>query len=297
MTAQPKPFDRSLLKKRFQRAQEHYSDFAFLEHAMVDRAVDRLADVTRSFGTTVCFGARTPRLKEQVAASPRVSRVISMSTDRGSQTDLVADEEGLPFAEQSLDLVVAAGGLHWVNDLPGAFIQLRRALKPDGLFLASFLGGDTLTELRQCLMTAEEELEGGVSLRVSPFVEVRDAGSLLQRAGFALPVADVETLTVTYASAFDLLKDLRGMGETNALSQRRRTPLRRGTLLRAMDLYHQRHATQSGRVTATFDILNLTGWAPAPSQPRALRPGSATARLADALDTTESELDDPAPGR
>jgi SAM-dependent methyltransferase len=193
----------------------------------------------------------------------------------------------LPFADASFDLVVSGLSLHWVNDLPGALIQVRRALRPDGLFLAALLGGDTLIELRQALVEAETEVEGGASPRVSPFLDVREAGALLQRAGFSLPVVDLDTITVTWPDALALMKDLRGMGEANAVLERKKSFTRRGTLLSAAAGYQARHGDAEGRIPATFQIVYLTGWAPHDSQQRPLRPGAATSRLADALDVAE----------
>jgi SAM-dependent methyltransferase len=200
---------------------------------------------------------------------------------------VAADEEALPFRDGSLDLVVSALALHFVNDLPGTLVQIRRALKPDGLFLAAMLGGETLTELRRAFAEAEVELEGGISPRVVPFPDLRDLGALLQRAGFALPVADIERLTVRYATVFALMHDLRRMGATNALIERRRMPLRRATLLRMAEIYGRRFADPDGRLRATFEIVWLSGWAPDPSQQKPLQPGSAKMRLADALGTRE----------
>ncbi len=198
-----------------------------------------------------------------------------------------ADEEALPFAAESLNLVVSGLALHLVNDLPGVLIQIRRALKPDGLLLAALLGGATLHELRSALLLAEEEVEGGASPRVAPFADVRDLGALLQRAEFALPVADAETVTVTYADPIALMRELRAMGATNALIDRRKQPLRRATLMRAAEIYADRFGLASGRVPATFEIVTLTGWAPHASQQQPLTPGSAKHRLADALRTEE----------
>ena len=187
------------------------------------------------------------------------------------------------FADGSLDLVVSALALQFVNDLPGTLIQIRRALKPDGLFMAALIGGDTLTELRQAFAAAESEIEGGVSPRVAPFADVRELGALLQRAGFALPVTDVDRLTVRYATVFALMHDLRRMGATNALIERRRVPLRRATLKRMAEIYAERFADADGRMRATFEIVWLSGWAPHESQQQPLKPGSAARRLADAL--------------
>jgi SAM-dependent methyltransferase len=200
---------------------------------------------------------------------------------------VAADEEVLPLADASLDLAVSALALQWVNDLPGTLAQIRRALRPDGLFLAALLGGDTLTELRQSFAAAEAEIEGGVSPRVAPFADMRDVGALLQRAGFALPVADVDRLIVRYDTPFGLMQDLRGMGATNVLLERRRTPLKRATLQRMVQIYAERFSDPDGRLRATFDIVWLSGWAPHESQQQPLRPGSARTRLADALKTTE----------
>ena len=200
---------------------------------------------------------------------------------------MVADEEALPFAAQRFDLVLSAMSLHWVNDLPGTLIQIARILKPDGLFLGAMLGGATLWQLRQALAAAESEIEGGLSPRVSPFADLRDAAGLLQRAGFALPVADGETIEVEYDNALDLMRELRAMGESNLVAERRRGLARRTTLLRAAEIYRERFAQPSGRIAASFEVLFLHGWAPHDSQPKPLRPGSARHRLAEALGTTE----------
>jgi len=200
---------------------------------------------------------------------------------------VVADEEALPFADGTLDLVVSGLSLQAVNDLPGVLVQVRRALKPDGLFLAALLGGDTLAELRQSFAVAESEHDGGVSPRVAPFPDLRDLGALLQRAGFALPVTDVDRITVRYATPLGLLHDLRRMGAANPLVERRRVPLRRATLMRAMAVYAARFADADGRVRASFEVIWLSGWSPHENQQKPLRPGSAKKRLADALGTTE----------
>jgi SAM-dependent methyltransferase len=281
-----RPFDRALVRQRRARAAAGFASFNFLKAAMAEMVTDRLADVARRFDLAIDLGAQDGTLAAQLP----VARVIRCDLAAFAGLDVVADEEALPFADGCVDLVVAAGGLHWVNDLPGALIQINHALKPDGLFIGALLGGDTLWELRQSLLLAEEELSGGAALRVSPFLEVRDGGGLLQRAGFAMPVADIDRIVVDYATPFALLKDLRGMGETSALNVRARTPLRRAVLLRAMELYAQRHARPDGRIPATFSIVTLSGWSPGPDQPKPLRPGSAKARLADALGVAEQPL-------
>jgi SAM-dependent methyltransferase len=207
---------------------------------------------------------------------------------------VAGDEELLPFADHSFDLAISNLSLHWVNDLPGALLQLRRALKPDGMFIGAMLGGETLFELRRCLMEAEMDLTGGISARISPFAEVKDAGGLLQRAGFSLPVVDSDTLTVTYDSAFKLMADLRGMGETNAGLNRLKRPTPRALLIDAARRYAELYSEPDGRVAATFQVLYLAGWAPHESQQKPLRPGTAQARLADALRTEEKSAGDKA---
>jgi SAM-dependent methyltransferase len=200
---------------------------------------------------------------------------------------VAADEENLPFAPASFDLIVSNLALHWANDLPGALVQIRRALKPDGMFLAAIFGGGTLSELRQAMMEAELVEEGGSSPRVSPHADVRDAGALLQRAGFALPVVDRERITVTYEHAFGLMSDLRSMGEANSLIERRKSFTRRGTMLSTAEAYLKRFADNTGRLIANFEIVFLTAWAPATDQPQPAQPGSATHSLAAALRTQE----------
>jgi SAM-dependent methyltransferase len=211
---------------------------------------------------------------------------------RGRGLRIVTDEELLPFAPASFDLVMSCLSLHWVNDLPGTLLQLRHALKPDGLLLVSLLGGDSLHELRRALLEAEAETAGGASPRVSPFADVREAGALLQRAGFALPVIDADTIGVSYPDALTLMRDLRGMGEANALSERRRPFSRRDVLLAAAERYQRLFADAAGRIPATFRVITLTAWAPHAAQPKPLRPGSAAARLAEALGAPEQPAGD-----
>lgn len=207
---------------------------------------------------------------------------------------VVADPELIPFHERSFELAISGLALHWAADLPGVLIQLRRALKPDGLLLAAMFGGATLVELRTALVEAELAEEGGASPRVSPTLDVAEASPLLQRAGFAMPVADTDTITVTYPDLLALMRDLRGMGETNALAARRRTPLRRATVARAAAIYREQFANADGRLRATFEVVYLTGWAPDATQPKPLRPGSADRRLAEALGTVELPAGDAA---
>ncbi|HET9446417.1 MAG TPA: methyltransferase domain-containing protein [Steroidobacteraceae bacterium] len=259
---------------------------------MAEDLAQRLSLVRRRFPLAVNLGAHhgvVSRLLRDVG-SIDVLIDVERSAKLLARCDgprVLGDEEWMPFRTGSLDLVVSGLALQFVNDLPGTLIQIRRALKPDGLMLAALLGGRTLQELRAALTEAEIELEGGASPRVAPFADVRDLGSLLQRADFALPVADADTLTVTYDTPFALMRDLRGMGAANVLAERRRTPLRRATLLRAAEIYAQRYAGKEGRVAATFEVVTLTGWVPHDSQQKPLAPGSATTRLADALGTAE----------
>ena len=284
-------FDRRALRQRRDRAAAR-SGFDFLFTEAAERLVDRLDDVNRRFPVALDLGCRDGVLVRCLAGRDKIEHLIQADLSpeflaRAAGLRLAADPEALPFAPGSLDLVASALALHWVNDLPGALLQLRRALKPDGLLLVSLLGGETLTELRQSLMSAELAEEGGVSPRVSPFAELRDLGGLLQRAGFTMPVVDSDLLTATYPDALALMRDLRGMGESNAVVERRRAFTRRGTLARATALYAAQFALPDGRIPARFEIITLTAWAPHQDQPKPLRPGSAQTRLADALGTTE----------
>ncbi|MBI1206945.1 MAG: methyltransferase domain-containing protein [Azospirillum sp.] len=282
-------FDRRLVRRRRDRAAGRFAAFSFLVEEVAERLADRLSAVRRAFPRVLDLGCHDGTLGRVLAGRQGIERVVScdlspaMARAAGGLA-VAADEEWLPFADGTFDLVVSGLSLHWVNDLPGALIQARRVLKPDGFFLAAMLGGDTLIELRRCLMEAELEIAGGVSPRVSPFAGVRDGGGLLQRAGLALPVADTEVLTVTYADAFALMRDLRGMGETNAVLARRRGGAGRALFLEAAQRYAQAYAEPDGRIPASFEILYLAGWVPDDSQQKPMRPGSATVRLADVLE-------------
>jgi SAM-dependent methyltransferase len=279
-------FDRRLLRARRARA-AGLGPATFLIERVANDLAERLSAVLRRFAVAVDLGTPADALRRVLAANDAVGTLISVDSTPRLGVDVVADEEALPFRDASLDLAVSALALQFVNDLPGTLIQVRRALKPDGLFLAALVGGDSLTELRQAFAAAEAETEGGASPHVSPFADVREMGALLQRAGFALPVADVDRLTVRYASPFGLMGDLRRMGATNALIERRRMPLRRATLKRMVEIYGERFSDPDGRIRATFEIVWLSGWAPHESQQKPLAPGSAAARLADALGTRE----------
>jgi SAM-dependent methyltransferase len=279
MSSGPTIFDRRLLRVRQQRARALGAE-TFLIDRVADELGERLSAVLRPFERAVDLGTPTDAVRRALAASGKAATIVAAES-------VAIDEEALPFADGSLDLVVSALSLQFVNDLPGTLIQIRRALKADGLLLAALIGGDSLIELREAFAEAESEIEGGVSPRVAPFADVRELGGLLQRAGFALPVVDSDRLTVRYATVFALMRDLRRMGATNMLSERRRRPLRRATLQRMTEIYARRFSDSDGRLRATFEIVFLSGWAPHESQQKPLKPGSAAQRLADALGATE----------
>jgi SAM-dependent methyltransferase len=293
----PLIFDRRLLRAYRVRAAARDPATFLVERAANDLA-GRLSAVLRKFDLAVDLGTPTDAVRRALA--DRVGAIVAVdpiaSQLAGIRLPVAADEEALPFRDASLDLVVSALALQFVNDLPGTLIQIRRALRPDGLFLAAMIGGDSLAELREAFAQAEAEVEGGVSPRVAPFADLRDLGALLQRAGFALPVTDVDRLTVRYASPLALMHDLRHMGAGNALSERRRTPLRRSTLRRVLEIYAERYSDPDGRIRATFEIVWLSGWAPHESQQKPLVPGSAKVRLADALRTQEVSAGEKAGG-
>jgi SAM-dependent methyltransferase len=273
----PVVFDRPLLRMRRARA-DALGFSGFLVERVAEDIGDRLASVLRRFERALDLGTPGDAVRRALAASGKVGEIVGA---------VALDEETLPFRDGSLDLVVSALALQFVNDLPGALVQIRRALRPDGLFLAALAGGDTLTELRAAFAQAEAEIEDGISPRVAPFADLRDLGGLLQRAGFALPVTDVDRLTVRYASPLALMHDLRRMGATNVLTERHRRPLKRATLARMLEIYGERFADADGRIRATFEIVWLSGWAPHASQQQPLKPGSAQRRLADALNVKE----------
>lgn len=271
-TSAPILFDRALLRARQDRARK-LGEVSFLLDRIAEDFADRLLAVMRNFADAADIWTPGELLREPIAA--RFKSIARIAFDTDSET--------LPLQPASLDLAVSALAFQFVNDLPGVLAQIRRALRPDGLLLAAMIGGDTLTELRQSFAAAEAECESGVSPHVAPFADLRDIGALLQRAGFALPVTDVDRVVVRYDSAFALMHDLRRMGATNALLERRRLPARRATMLRMAQIYAERFADPDGRIRATFDIVWLSGWAPHESQPKPLRPGSARASLEDAV--------------
>jgi NADH dehydrogenase [ubiquinone] 1 alpha subcomplex assembly factor 5 len=284
-------FDRTLVRKRRDRAAPGFADHDFLVREAAERLADRLEDVVRRFPVALDLGCHTGILAEILGQRGGIETLVQCDLSPGmaavaagnTHPTLVADEEWLPFRPASFDLVLSCLSLHWVNDLPGTLAQIRRVLKPDGLLLAVMVGGDSLIELRRSLAHAEIEREGGLSPRVSPFADVRDLGRLLQRAGFSLPVADSDSVDLTYGESTRLLADLRGMGETNAVAEQRKGMTRRATLLAALDHYQKTFARPDGRLPVTVELLTMTGWAPHPSQPQPLKPGSATVSLVEAL--------------
>lgn len=292
-------FDRSLLRRRRARFASEIGEREFLIAHVAREIADRVGLMLREFPRALDLGAYHGLLGCTVGALPSVGEVAYAESvfdyaARCPKPRVVCDEDLLPFKDGSFNLIVSGLALHRVNDLPGSLIQIRRALKPDGLFIGAALGAQALMELRECLLEAEEEIEGGASPRVSPFGDVRAYGALLQRAGLALPVADAEDLNVTYASPRDLMREIRSLGGGNVLLARSKAPLQRRTLLRAEDIYRARFGTADGKIKATFQFVFMSGWGPDASQQQPLRPGSAKARLADALKTEEHPAGDKA---
>ncbi len=296
MPSQPELFDRPLLRTRRQRAlKEAKSGADFLVAAVADDLRDRLAAITRSFDVAVDLGGHSGQVEHMLRTSGKAQTVyradLWLADPNLDEPGLVVDDAILPFKDQSLDLCVSALSLQFINDLPGTLIQIRRALRPDGLFLATLAGAGTLTELRDCLTRAELEIKGGAAARVLPFADTRDLGGLMQRAGFALPVTDMDSLTVRYDSMFALMTDLKAMGATSVLREKNNSPLGRQVFLRAAELYEENYADPDGRIRATFNLVTLLGWAPHESQQKPLKPGTAKTRLADALGAQEHKLD------
>lgn len=297
MNTAPTLFDRQLIAARRARAIEAAEPgLDFLVDHVAEEIALRLATVVRRFETALVIGGPTEAIARTVRDSGKVDRVIRadvFAPGVGSDpaVDLVLDDERLPIGDNTVDLVVSGLALQWVNDLPGAMVQVRRALRPDGLFLASFVGADSLTELRQSFLAAESEIATGASPRVAPFVDVRDLGGLLQRTGFSLPVTDQDRLTLRYASPFHLMRELARMGAANPLVERRKPLMGKDLLARAAMHYQDRFADPDGRIRATVTLVSMSGWKPHESQQKPLKPGSAKMRLADALNTVERPLD------
>lgn len=274
-------FDRARLRQNRTRIAARFSDYDFLHVWAKKQLQSRLSDITRRFEKVVQIGVHGGAVLDDIIT-------MDLTPDFGS--GVVADEEFLPFKDHSLDAVISPLNLHAVNDLPGALSQIKRSLKPDGLFMAAMFGGETLYELRESLMAAEIVLKGGASPRVFPFADKQQAGALLQRAGFALPVVDSEIVTVTYENIFKLLHDLRGMGESNIIAARNKSYAGKEFFMQAAQHYHENYAQADGRIVASFEIIFLLGWAPHESQQKPLRPGSAKNRLADALGSHETKI-------
>jgi SAM-dependent methyltransferase len=294
MTQSPQIFDRRLLCLRRARCFGDKSQADFLLEHVAREITDRLEATNRQFENAIAYNAAGGALAAAIHASGKADHVVTADlcpsqAPAGGDVAVVYDEEALPFGGAGIGLIVSALMMHWANDLPGALVQARRALRPDGLFLGALFGADTLHELRSAFLAADAELSGGAGPRIAPFADVRDLGSLMQRAGFALPVVDADRLTVRYNSAFDLMADLRAMAATNVMAARTRHTGRQ-LFSRMAEIYHDTYAHADGRIPATFNIVYLSGWAPHDSQQQPLKPGSARQRLADALGTTEHKI-------
>jgi NADH dehydrogenase [ubiquinone] 1 alpha subcomplex assembly factor 5 len=286
-------FDRRAVRRFRERAALRWGGADFLVTEVAERLADRLNDVKHKFPVALDLGCRDGVLARVLNGRGGIETLVGMDSAFAFRPAIVAEAEALPFAPASFDLILSVLDLHHANDLPGALLQLRQALKPDGLLLAALFAGETLSDLRRAWMEAELAEQGGAGTRISPFADPAELGALLQRAGFALPVIDTDTIEATYDDALKLMRDLRAMGEANATAERSRAFTRRATLARAVASYDAA-AVVGGRVVARFDIVTLTAWAPHVSQQKPLRPGSAAARLADALNTTERPAGDKA---
>lgn len=282
------PIDRRVLQQRRQRFAATAGDYDFLLQRVAEDIAERLQIVQRDFPNAINVGAHHGLVSRAIRSLDNIGMVIDVEgtqelLQRCDGPSVIGDEEALPFSDGQLDLAVSGLALQFVNDLPGTLVQIRRALKPDGLFLAGLMGGETLKELRHAWLIAEEEISGGASPRVLPFVDVRQLGGLAQRAGFALPVADSDVVEVTYSTPLALMHDLRAMGASNVLTGRRRVPVTKRLLQRVCEVYADLFALSDGRVPATFEILMLTAWVPDESQPKPLKPGSAQISLTKVL--------------
>jgi SAM-dependent methyltransferase len=292
----PRLFDRSLLARRLDRAAKGFAQARFLKSRAAEDMVETLGAINRHFDLALDIGARDGAFAEALRGSGAAAKIglliESDLSDRftGAGPRLVMDEEQLPFGDDSLNLIVSGLSLHTVNDLPGTLIQIRRALQPDGLFIGALFGGETLKELRLCLMEAELEVRGGYGPRIAPFAEGADLIDLMKRSGFAMPVVDSDRVEVTYDHPLKLLADLRAMGESNILIDRPRKGLNKAILAKMSELYFERFGNDEGRVPATFEIVTLSGWKAHESQQKPLKPGSAKTRLADALGVKETKL-------
>ena len=281
-------FSRDRLKKHRARAVVNFAEHDFLYREMGQRLCDRLEYIKRKFPLALDLGAHNGVLAEILEGRGGIENLVQMELSEpllsgAKNIRLVGDEELLPFAENSFDLVISVGSLHWVNDLAGTLIQIQRSLKPDGLFLAIFFGGQTLHELRASFEKAEMEFRGGVSPRISPFIDVQAAGSLLQRAGFALPVVDSEILTVEYNHPLKLMKELRGMGETNTLHECEKNFTPCSLIMSAVDNYLRDFSNEQQRIEASFELITLTGWKPHSSQQKPSNRGSGKVSISQVI--------------
>ena len=290
----PVIFDRKRLRAKRDLLSKNYHRFSFLKQNISEHLLDRLADTPRDFSLALDLGCHDGTLATHLAQSPRLGKIIAADLSPHmagrAQTQgfasLAMSDEALAFADHSFELITSALSLHWANDLPGSLVQIRRVLKPDGLFLGALFGAGTLTELRTSFLMAESELTGGAAQRISPLPGLRDMADLMQRTGYALPVVDIDHMTVRYDSVFDLLGDLKGMGERACFAEPSIQGLSRRIISRMEELYHQQFSDPDGRIRASFEIIWLSGWAPGPGQPKPLKPGSAKASLADAVQAT-----------
>ena len=292
----PDLFDKAQLVRVRDRAATDFSEYRFLKDMASERLADRLADVRRTFHNGLDVGCHNGTLAPYLTATGKIDRLVHSDVSQRFLDSLPDDTdtrlmtgELLPAAAGEFDLIASCLFLHWVTDLPGLLKQMRLSLKPDGLLLISLLGGRTLQELRSSLSEAETDVSGGLRPRCAPMADIRDIGGLMQRAGLAMPVADSDLITVTYPNIFRLMADLRGMGETNMLAERNQSFSRRDLFMRAAEIYTQRYGSSDGTIPASFEIITITGWAPDASQPKPLRPGSASTRLADALGVVEQD--------
>lgn len=293
----PVVFNQPLLRQRLARAARGDGPGNFLIQRVTEDIALRLGLIKREFALCALFGDYSSYMTPMLEALPNIGNVFSSGVTAPGipssfRPHMIATEEHVPLAPESINLAISPLTLQFANDLPGALIQLKRSLKPDGLFIAAFLGGDTLIELRDALLSAETDIRGGAGMRIHPRVDIRDLGALLQRAGFALPVVDSDRMTVTYRSTLHLMHDLRALGLSNVLNQSTGLPLNRSILARLEEVYKQRYPAANNRIRATFEVIYLTGWAPHDSQQRPLKPGSAQTRLADALKTHEISISD-----
>lgn len=291
MTQSSSLFDRQLLQKRRQRAlkQASLTKCDYLLNYVIEDIIDRISIIKRVFPLALNYGCHTNQLSQSLAKLDQVGSIISTDsllkiTQTLPSPRVVADEEFFPFVNSSFDLIISPLNLQWINDLPGTLTQIFKGLKPDGVFIGATLGQKSLWELRHCLLQAEEELLGGASPRVAPFADIKDLGHLLQRAGFTLPVTDRDVLKVTYPTTTQLMHEIRQMGAANNLINRSKKTVQRALFQRVEELYHQHFAQQPGKITATFEVIYLSGWAPHPEQQKPLRPGSAKVSLTDVFE-------------